>query len=97
MGIAIALASEPGMLLLDEPCAGMNIEESQEMVNLIRKIRDSGVSVMLIEHDMKVIMRVCDNITVLNFGTRIAEGTPIEIRENPLVREAYLGSATDVA
>ena len=95
MGIAIALASEPGMLLLDEPCAGMNIEESQEMVSLIQKIRASGVSVMLIEHDMKVIMRVCDNITVLNFGTRIAQGTPVEIRENPLVREAYLGSATD--
>jgi len=52
---------------------------------------------MLIEHDMKVIMRVCDNITVLNFGTRIAEGTPVEIRENPLVRQAYLGSTTDVA
>ena len=95
IGIARALIREPDLLLLDEPCAGMNIEESQEMVSLIQKIRASGVSVMLIEHDMKVIMRVCDNITVLNFGTRIAQGTPVEIRENPLVREAYLGSATD--
>ncbi len=95
LGIAIALASEPSLLLLDEPCAGMNIEESREMVELIRKIRDTGVSVVLIEHDMKVVMGVCDQITVLNFGHKISEGTPKEVQLDPHVREAYLGSAAN--
>ncbi|MCZ4352714.1 ABC transporter ATP-binding protein [Roseovarius aestuarii] len=96
LGIAIALAAEPQLLLLDEPCAGMNNDESRQMINLVRRIRDTGVSVMLIEHDMKVVMGLCDKITVLNFGNIIAEGTPAEVREHPEVREAYLGSQANV-
>ncbi|MCP4327041.1 MAG: ABC transporter ATP-binding protein [Alphaproteobacteria bacterium] len=92
LGIGIALASQPELLMLDEPCAGMNTEETDEMVNLIKRIRDNGTTVLLIEHDMKVVMGICHNITVINFGTRIAEGTPKEILENELVHEAYLGS-----
>ncbi len=97
LGIAIALAAEPRMLLLDEPCAGMNSDESREMIGLVRRIRDTGVTVMLIEHDMKVVMGLCDRITVLNFGNEIADGTPEEVRANPEVREAYLGSQSHVA
>jgi len=97
LGIAIALAAEPRMLLLDEPCAGMNSDESQAMISLIRRIRDSGITVMLIEHDMKVVMGLCDSISVLNFGNNIANGTPAEVRANPEVREAYLGSQANVA
>ena len=94
LGIAISLASEPKMLLLDEPCAGMNIQESIQMVDLIKKIQFSGTTVMLIEHDMKVVMKVCDNITVLSFGNKIAEGTPEQVRSNKDVLSAYLGGAT---
>jgi branched-chain amino acid transport system ATP-binding protein len=97
LGIAIALAAEPRMLLLDEPCAGMNSDESREMIHLVRRIRDTGITVMLIEHDMKVVMGLCDRITVLNFGNEIADGTPEEVRANPEVREAYLGSQAHVA
>ncbi|RKF15306.1 ABC transporter ATP-binding protein [Roseovarius spongiae] len=97
LGIAIALAAQPKLLLLDEPCAGMNNDESREMIDLVRRIRDTGITVMLIEHDMKVVMGLCDRITVLSFGTCIAEGTPAEVRENPEVREAYLGSQANVA
>ena len=97
LGIAIALAAEPRMLLLDEPCAGMNTDESREMVGLVRRIRDTGITIMLIEHDMKVVMGLCDRITVLNFGNEIADGTPEEVRADPGVREAYLGSQAHVA
>ena len=97
LGIAIALAAEPRMLLLDEPCAGMNNDESREMIALVRRIRDTGITIMLIEHDMKVVMGLCDRITVLNFGNNIADGTPEEVRANPEVREAYLGSQAHVA
>lgn len=97
LGIAIALAAEPRMLLLDEPCAGMNSDESRAMIDLIRRIRDSGITIMLIEHDMKVVMGLCDSISVLNFGNNIANGTPAEVRANPEVREAYLGSQANVA
>lgn len=97
LGIAVALAAEPRMLLLDEPCAGMNNDESRTMIELIRRIRDSGITVMLIEHDMKVVMGLCDSISVLNFGNNIANGAPAEVRANPEVREAYLGSQANVA
>lgn len=91
LAIAIALATEPRFLLLDEPTAGMNPEESDEMMELIDKIRRLGITILLVEHDMRVIMGISDRIVVLNFGEVIAEGSPKEIRENDKVIEAYLG------
>ena len=97
LGIAIALAARPKILLLDEPCTGMNTEETGGMVDLIARIREGGVTILLIEHDMKVVMGLCDTITVLNFGTKIAEGAPDAIQEDAAVHEAYLGSGLDAA
>lgn len=91
LAIAIALASEPRLLLMDEPFAGMNPEETQHMMELTRKVRESGITIVLVEHDMKAVMGLCENITVLNFGTLLAQGTPEEIRHNNKVIEAYLG------
>jgi branched-chain amino acid transport system ATP-binding protein len=91
--IARALASDPQLLLLDEPTAGMNPQESEELRKLMETLRsERGISVLLIEHDMKVVMNVSDRITVLDHGEKIAEGTPQEVRTNPRVVEAYLGS-----
>lgn len=89
--IARALATEPKLLLLDEPAAGMNPKETGMLVDLIHAILDAGVGVMLIEHDMKLVMSICKRLVVLDHGTLIAEGGPREIRENPRVIEAYLG------
>ena len=89
--IARALATSPQLLCLDEPAAGFNPAEKAKLMELIRTIRDQGYTVLLIEHDMKLVMGVTDRIVVLEFGRKIAEGSPAEIRDNPAVIAAYLG------
>ncbi len=89
--IARAMAVHPSILLMDEPAAGLNNSETHELAVLIRKIRDKGVTVVMVEHDMELVMDICDRILVLNLGRMLAEGTPREIQENPAVVAAYLG------
>ncbi len=89
--IARAMALEPRIILMDEPAAGLNSRETVELAALIRKIRETGVTVVLVEHDMELVMDVCDSILVLNLGRKLAEGTPRAIQENPAVIAAYLG------
>jgi branched-chain amino acid transport system ATP-binding protein len=92
LGVAMALACRPSLMLLDEPLTGMNPEESRLFVDIIREIRDRGITIMIVEHDMNAIMGLSSRIVVLNYGEKIAEGTPHEVRSNPQVVEAYLGS-----
>ena len=89
--IARAIATKPKLLCLDEPAAGFNPAEKQRLMDLIRKVRDDGYTVLLIEHDMRLVMGVTDRVVVLEFGRKIAEGPPVEIRDNPAVIAAYLG------
>lgn len=89
--IVRAMASEPGLLLLDEPAAGMNARETAELMDFIIHLREGGTTIFLVEHDMKLVMNVCDRIAVLNYGKKIAEGQPAEIQNNDEVIKAYLG------
>jgi branched-chain amino acid transport system ATP-binding protein len=87
----MAIATNPKIVLLDEPVSGMNYEETRSTMNLIKKIQDRGVTVFLVEHNMRAVMEYCDRIAVLNYGNKITEGTPKEIREHEEVIRAYLG------
>ena len=91
LAISIALVSEPKLMLMDEPFAGMNPEETNHMMDLTRKVQESGITIVLVEHDMKAVMGLCNYLTVLNFGQLLAQGTPEDIRHNDNVIEAYLG------
>lgn len=93
--IARALATNPKLLLLDEPAAGMNEQETEELLHMVRELRDLGYTILLIEHDMKFVMNVCERIYVLNYGELLAEGDPTAVRNNSLVIEAYLGKEDD--
>ena len=91
LGVAIALATEPKLLMLDEPVTGMNPTEKQHMLQLIKKVRDQGITILLVEHDMRTVMGLCTYISVLDFGKKLTEGLPKEIQANKAVIEAYLG------
>jgi sulfate-transporting ATPase len=96
LAIARAIASQPSVLLLDEPAAGLGDVETAELAHLVRRLADDwGFAVLLIEHDMNFVMSVCDRLVVLDFGSQIAEGTPEEVRNDPIVVAAYLGEHED--
>jgi branched-chain amino acid transport system permease protein len=92
MEIARALCADPALLLLDEPAAGLRHKEKQALADVLRQLRDEGVSILLVEHDMDLVMQVCEHLVVMEFGTLLTQGTPEEIQQSPEVRAAYLGT-----
>ena len=95
LGLAIALATDPSILLIDELVSGLSAEETDGIMEQIKKISDSGVAILIVEHNMRVIMSLCDRITVLNFGAKLTDGTPHEVVSNKEVQRAYLGGGED--
>jgi branched-chain amino acid transport system ATP-binding protein len=93
LDLARALACKPKLLMLDEPASGLNPSEMDDYMGLFRSIRDMGITIIIVEHLMRMIMAICDRMLVLNYGSKIAEGTPMEIRSNPVVIDAYLGTS----
>ena len=92
MEIARALSADPALLLLDEPAAGLRHKEKQALADVLRQLRHEGVSILLVEHDMDLVMEVCDHLVVMEFGTLLTQGTPQQIQQSPEVRAAYLGT-----
>jgi branched-chain amino acid transport system permease protein len=92
MEIARALCADPALLLLDEPAAGLRHKEKQALADVLRQLRNEGVSILLVEHDMDLVMQVCEHLVVMEFGTLLTQGTPEEIQQSPEVRAAYLGT-----
>ena len=92
MEIARALCADPTLLLLDEPAAGLRLKEKQGLADVLRQLRSEGLSILLVEHDMDLVMDVCDRLVVMEFGTLLMEGTPTAVRQSPKVRAAYLGT-----
>jgi branched-chain amino acid transport system permease protein len=90
--IARGLCSDPALLLLDEPAAGLRYKEKQALADVLRQLRREGLSLLLVEHDMDLVMQVCDRLVVMEFGTRLMEGTPSQVQQSPAVRAAYLGT-----
>jgi branched-chain amino acid transport system permease protein len=90
--IARALCADPALLLLDEPAAGLRYKEKQALVEVLRQLQREGMSILLVEHDMDLVMDVCDRLVVMEFGTRLMEGTPAQVQQSPEVRAAYLGT-----
>ena len=97
LGIAMAMATQPRLLMLDEPVTGMNVEESQHIMELVKTIRDRGTTILLVEHNMKAVMGTCERVVVLNFGQKLTEGTPAQVSSNREVIEAYLGAGMEHA
>ena len=97
LGLAIAYAAEPEVMLLDEPFTGMNPEETGRMMAITRKLKDAGITIVIVEHDMKAVMGLCDHITCMSFGRLLAEGGPDDIRTHPDVIRAYLGGTSHAA
>ena len=95
--IARALAGDPSLLLLDEPAAGLRYKEKQDLAGVLSNLRAEGVSILLVEHDMDFVMRLTNHLVVMDFGTKLAEGRPAEVQQNPAVQQAYLGGIDDDA